>query len=520
MSDSDKTDRPDFSQGIDISALPDGGMLGGRVGEEDVLLARAGKDLFAVGAHCTHYHGPLADGLLVGDTVRCPWHHACFNLRTGEAVRAPALDPIACWRVERQGGKAFVREKLPEQPSPSASMRTHHAMASIAIVGGGAAALAAADMLRREGYDGAITMMSADDSPPTDRPNLSKDYLAGQAQDDWIPLRPPEFYAERRIELLLGSRVSSIDVKARELRLEGGARRKFDGLLLATGADPVHLPIPGADAARVHYLRSFQDSRALIEKAQQAKHVLVVGASFIGLEVAASLRSRGIDVDVVGPERVPLERVMGQDVGRFIQTLHEAKGVTFHLGQTVERVDGRSATLSGGAVVDVDFLVLGVGVRPATALAESSGLALDRGIAVNEYPRDERARNFRCGRCGTLARSPHGRPHPRRALGCRRTSGPGRRSQLAGTSRPLRCRPVFLESTLRCDHQLRRSRGAVGLDSDRRRARLSRLFSHLLARRSPPRGRHGWPRSGEPAGRARNGAGRGRSLGTLRCRGA
>jgi apoptosis-inducing factor 3 len=385
MSDSDKTPPPDFTQGIDISVLPDGGMLSGRVGEEDVLLARAGKDLFAVGAHCTHYHGPLADGLLVGDTVRCPWHHACFSLRTGEAVRTPALDPIACWRVERRDGMAFVREKLPEQPSSSASARPRHAMASIAIVGGGAAALAAADTLRREGYDGAIAMLSADDSPPCDRPNLSKDYLAGHAQDDWIPLRPPEFYTEKRIELLLGARVSSIDVKARELQIEGGARRKFDGLLLATGADPVRLAMPGADAARVHYLRSFHDSRALIEKALQAKHVLVVGASFIGLEVAASLRSRGIDVDVVGLERVPLERVMGKEVGRFIQTLHEAKGVTFHLGKTVTRVDGRSVTVSGGAVVEVDFLVLGVGVRPTTALAESAGLALDRGIAVNEY---------------------------------------------------------------------------------------------------------------------------------------
>jgi NADPH-dependent 2,4-dienoyl-CoA reductase/sulfur reductase-like enzyme len=214
---------------------------------------------------------------------------------------------------------------------------------------------------------------------------LSKDYLAGHAQDDWIPLRPPEYYTDRRIELALGSRVSSIDVSGQQVLIEGGARRSFDALLIATGADPVRLPIPGADAGPVHYLRSFADSRAIVEKARAARHAVVVGASFIGLEVAASLRDRRIDVDVVAPERVPMERVMGSEVGRFIQTLHEAQGVVFHLGQTVMRIHGRTVTLSGGATLDADFVVMGVGVRPATDVAEKSGLVLDRGVAVNEY---------------------------------------------------------------------------------------------------------------------------------------
>jgi apoptosis-inducing factor 3 len=382
MDDSDEVAGPDLSEGIAISALPDSGMLLGRVGGDDVLLARAGADFFAVGAHCTHYHGPLADGLLVGDTVRCPWHHACFSLRTGDALRAPALDPIACWRVERQGDVVFVREKLPEPRRPPA-VSTHDTPASVVIVGGGGAGLAAADMLRREGYGGPVTMVSADAAPPCDRPNLSKDYLAGRAQDDWIPLRPPEFFAEQRIELLLGSRVSSVEVSARQIVLEDGSRRPFGALLIATGADPVHLPIPGADAAQVHYLRSFADSRALVDKARTARHVVVVGASFIGLEVSASLRGRGIEVDVVAPGQVPLERVMGPQVGRFIQTLHEAQGVVFHLGQTVTRIDGRTVTLSGGTTLDADFVVVGVGVRPAIALAEKAGLAIDRGVAVN-----------------------------------------------------------------------------------------------------------------------------------------
>jgi NADPH-dependent 2,4-dienoyl-CoA reductase/sulfur reductase-like enzyme/nitrite reductase/ring-hydroxylating ferredoxin subunit len=390
MADSDDRNdntQPDFTKGVSIRDLPDGGTRLGRVGDDEVVLARAGEELFAVGAHCTHYHGPLAEGLIVGDTVRCPWHHACFSLRTGDAVRAPALDAIACWRVERQGDMAFVREKLPApRPAPAISTRGGQAPESVVIIGGGAAGLAAADMLRREGYDAPITMISADDAPPCDRPNLSKDYLAGSAQEDWIPLWAPEYYTEQRIELLLNSRVASIDVRARQVLLErGGAPHRFGALLIATGADPVHLPVPGAESAQVHYLRTFADSRAIVDKSRDAKHVVVVGASFIGLEVAASLRARNIDVDVVASDRTPLERVMGAEVGGLVRQLHEAHGVRFHLGETVTRVDGRAVTLSGGTTLDTDFVVMGVGVRPAIALAEKAGLTMDRGIAVNEY---------------------------------------------------------------------------------------------------------------------------------------
>src|SRR4249919_2089141 len=204
MTDSKDSARPDLASGVSIRALADGEMLLGRVGEDDVLLARAGDSIFAVGAHCTHYRGQLADGLLVGETVRCPLHHACFDLRTGEALRAPALDPISCWRVEWEGDRIFVREKLPETRPTLASISTGQRPSSIVVVGGGAAGVAAAEMLRRQGYDGPLMLISADADPPVDRPNLSKDFLAGEAQDDWIPLWPNDFYVEQRIELVLG----------------------------------------------------------------------------------------------------------------------------------------------------------------------------------------------------------------------------------------------------------------------------------------------------------------------------
>jgi NADPH-dependent 2,4-dienoyl-CoA reductase/sulfur reductase-like enzyme/nitrite reductase/ring-hydroxylating ferredoxin subunit len=360
-------------------------MIVGQVGTEDVILARRGDDLFAVGAECTHYHGPLSEGLIVGDTLRCPWHHACFSLRTGEALRAPALDPIACWRVERSGDTVFVREKMAEADAKPARANTGTWPATIVIVGGGAAGLAAADRLRREGYEGTLTLLSADDAAPYDRPNLSKDYLAGTAPDDWIPLRSPDYYTERRIDLLLGVRASSLDVAERQVQLENGKRYGFDALLIATGADPVRLPIEGAADSQVHYLRTFADSRALVAKAAGAKRVVIGGASFIGLEVAAALRARGIDVHVVAPGKQPLERVLGPELGLCVRRLHEAHGVVFHLGETVARLNGRAVTLSGGATVDADFVVLGIGVRPSLALAESAGLVVDRGISVNEY---------------------------------------------------------------------------------------------------------------------------------------
>jgi NADPH-dependent 2,4-dienoyl-CoA reductase/sulfur reductase-like enzyme/nitrite reductase/ring-hydroxylating ferredoxin subunit len=386
MNEDNNAQSADLTKGVDAATLADGDLLLGHVGEDEVVLARSGDDLFAIGARCTHYRGPLAKGIVVGDTVRCPLHHACFSLRTGEPLRAPALDPIACWRVEREGNRVFVREKTPAATKPPVATAARRPLpASIVIVGGGAAGVAAAEMIRREGYDGPLTMISADTDPPVDRPNLSKDFLAGEAQPDWIPLWPPEFYAQKNIEIVLGRRVLSIDTAKKTVKLDDGSQRAFGALLIATGAEPVRPPIPGANGDQVMYLRSFGDSRAIVERAQQSTHVVVAGASFIGLEVAASLRARNVAVDVVAPESMPLERVMGTEVGRFIRSLHEGHGVAFHLGQTVKSVDGRTVALSGGATLDADFVVMGVGVRPATTLAEQAGLAIDRGIAVNEY---------------------------------------------------------------------------------------------------------------------------------------
>jgi NADPH-dependent 2,4-dienoyl-CoA reductase/sulfur reductase-like enzyme/nitrite reductase/ring-hydroxylating ferredoxin subunit len=359
-------------------------MILGRVAGEAVVLARDGGALFAIGAECTHYHGPLGEGALVAGTVRCPWHHACFSLRTGEALRAPALNPVTCWQVEQDDGMIYVREKLQPAARP-ARAATQAGPDSIVIIGGGAAGNAAAEMLRREGYAGPVTLLSADDARPYDRPNLSKDYLAGNAPEEWIPLRSLEFYAEHGIELKLGARAATIDVKAREVRLTDGSRHRYGALLLATGAIPVRLNIPGSDLPHVLYLRTLADSRALIGAATASRRAVVIGASFIGLEVAASLRARGLEVHVVAPEARPMEHVLGQEVGDLVRQVHDEHGVVFHLGTTPASFDRSRVTLRSGEQLDADLVVVGVGVRPETMLAEQAGIAVDRGVIVDAY---------------------------------------------------------------------------------------------------------------------------------------
>jgi len=375
---------PDLTQGVSLADVAEGALFAGRVGEEKVILARVGGEVLAVSATCTHYGGPLAEGLLVGDTVRCPWHHACFSLRTGEAVRAPAFDPVACWKVERQGDRVVVRERL----SSRAKARTGSppgAPERVIIIGGGAAGFAAAERLRREGYTGALTMVSNDADAPYDRPNLSKDYLAGDVKEDQPPLRPASFYAEAGIELRLGTPATRLAARASRLVLGDGSGLGFDRLLIATGAEPVRPPIPGADAAEVLVLRSFRDCQAIIARIGAARRAVVIGASFIGLEVAASLRQRGLEVRVVAPERQPLEAVLGPMLGARVRGTHEDKGVVFHLEAQVAAISPGQVRIKDGETLAADLVVLGTGVKPRVALAEAAGLPVDNGVLVDGY---------------------------------------------------------------------------------------------------------------------------------------
>ncbi|NID17229.1 FAD-dependent oxidoreductase [Luteibacter yeojuensis] len=371
---------PDLSQGVDRSAIPEDGVFPGHVDGEAVMLALTRAGIVAMTATCSHYSGPLYAGLRVGDTIQCPWHHACFDLRTGRAAKAPALAPVACWRVEEVGGKVFVREKL-DTPSPSCpKSRSSRRMV---IVGGGAAGFAAAQRLRTRGFDGEIVVLSADADAPYDRPNVSKDYLAGTAEPEWMPLKDDAFYADLGIDVRLNTSVTAIDAKAHTVILGSGDSLAYDKLLIATGAEPIRPSSPGFEGPHVHTLRTIKDADAVLGDIDASQTVAVIGSSFIGMEVAASLRNRGVAVHVIGPEPAPLATKLGPQIGSLIRLLHEANGVVFHLERRAVGYEDGLVKLDDGTVVAASRVVLGIGVKPRLHLAEQAGLKLDRGVLVD-----------------------------------------------------------------------------------------------------------------------------------------
>ncbi|HEY6078574.1 MAG TPA: FAD-dependent oxidoreductase [Polyangiaceae bacterium] len=381
-SQSNELSGPDLSRGVESSLLEADKPLLGHVGEQAVMLVRSGERVFATAASCTHYGGPLAEGLVVDGSVRCPWHHACFDLETGLA-HGPALTPLECFDVigERELLRVVKRARAQRAQAPSSSP------SSVVIVGGGPAGAACAEALRRRGYEGPITLVAEELPGPVDRPNLSKDYLAGTAPEEWIPLRDAAFYAAQRITLALGQRATGIDLSSRQLTLASGERLDYGALVLATGAEARRLAVPGADAPHVHVLRTLADSRAIIGRAKPGARAVVIGGSFIGLEAAAALRARQVEVTLVAPDQVPLARVMGEKVGAFVRGLHERKGVSFHLGRKPIRITARAVELDDGSSLAADFVVTGVGVKPRTELAEAAGLQVEHGIVTDQQLR-------------------------------------------------------------------------------------------------------------------------------------
>jgi apoptosis-inducing factor 3 len=367
---------PDLGQGISESDVRDGAPLLGHVGGEAVVLVRDAGKIHALAATCTHYGGPLAEGTVSGGAIHCPWHHACFDLASGRA-RGPAITPLACFDVALEGGRIRVGAKreiaVPEQPGPK----------SVVIIGGGAAGVACAEALRAEGHRGAITIANGEGSDPVDRPNLSKDYLAGAAPEEWVFLRTADALAAANVSVVTEA-ATAIDKSAKTVTLASKRQLSYDALLIATGSEPIRLPLEGAELPHVHTLRTLADSRAIAKATVEGSNVVVIGASFIGLEVAASLRARNANVTVVGPEAVPLVRVLGEQVGAFVRRVHESKGVAFRLGTKPTRISSDSVTLDDGTTLPATLVVMGVGVKPRTDLADAAGLPVGNGVIVDE----------------------------------------------------------------------------------------------------------------------------------------
>ena len=380
MSDDQNDNRLDFTQWTEIEEMPDGGILAGVVGEDHVFVWRNGNRLKAYSADCPHLGGPLNKGIVVGATIRCPWHHACFDLATGEATAAPAFDALLEYAVTLDDDRFSV--KPAHATTPRRTGRREDSLGTMAIVGGGAAGFAAADAIRKLGWRGGVTIFSDEAEQPYHRTLLTKDYLEGAFGDDRLPIARHSL-VDLGVDFEGDASVQKIEPEYKRLRLANGGERTYEKLLLATGAAPRRLDVPGADLPHVMMLRSLRDCRRILAKVISGARVAVVGGSFIAMEAAASLFGRGLSVDVIAPEEHPLEKVFGRELSELVLEAHARKGVRLHLGSRVARIEDKQILLQGGERIDADNVVVGIGVEPRLQLAKAAGLTLDRGVVVN-----------------------------------------------------------------------------------------------------------------------------------------
>ena len=369
------------------SDLREGEMKEISIGETRILLARVGDRFHAVSATCPHYGAPLAEGVLCGTRIVCPWHHAVFNVVNGDLEEPPALDALVSFDVRVECDQVLVSVPELSQDRRTAATVTRDLVSDprqFVIIGAGAAGYAAAQTLREEGFGGKVVMITREDRAPYDRPNLSKDYLHGHAEPQWMPLRSEEFFRAHDIQLMLNREVTRVNASTKTVTFEGGETMDYDALLVATGGAPIRLNIPGSDLRNVCVLRSFADADSIIETAERSRRAVVVGASFIGMEVAYSLRERGLEVTVVAPSQNPFENTLGTEVGAMFRRLHESHGVRFKLGSIVYRFEGshnvEAVALDNGECIPTDMVVVGAGVRPVTHFLE--GVELDTAGAV------------------------------------------------------------------------------------------------------------------------------------------
>ena len=375
------------------SDLRDGEMMQVSVGRRTVLLLRVEGKFYALGAKCPHYGAPMAEGLLHGHRVLCPWHKSVLDALTGDLEDTPTLEALARFDARVQDGNVVVTvpDRAPsERTMPMAGYDPAADPRHFVILGGGAAGNAAAEALRQEGFEGRVTIITKEADLPYDRPQLSKDFLGSTEEVSDPTLRPAEFYEEHGIEVRTGCEVVAADVKARRLEFADGASLDCDALLLATGGRPRRLSVEGGELENVFTLRSLADCRRIKEVAGPGKRAVVVGASFIGMETAASLARRGLSVTVIGRE-APFSRTLGPEIGRMFQEMHEEAGTTFRMGAGLKSFEGRrkveAVRLEDGTRVPADLVLEGVGIEPATDMLRGAALNEDGSVTVDAHLR-------------------------------------------------------------------------------------------------------------------------------------
>jgi apoptosis-inducing factor 3 len=383
------------------------------VGKTDILLVRHQDQVYALGAYCTHNGAPLAQGVLHEDRVICPWHNAYFNVVTGDQEEPPGLDSLSRYAVKIEDNQVMVTvpdsatgKRMPEmaQYDPEIDDRT------FVILGAGAAGTHAAETLRVAGYQGRIVMISRDDKLPYDRTTLSKNYFNGKVKKEEILLRSPEFYEQQHIEVQLNRIVQNVDVSTKTITFQDNGTLVYDSLLIATGGQPRQLEVSGSDLRNIFTLRSFADCDRILEAAQNAIQAVVIGSSFIGMEIAAGLTQKGIKVTVVSPDSLPFEKILGTELGKLFYQVHQEQGVTFQMGRKVAQLEGEDAVqtvvLDNGDRISVDLVVVGIGVQPVTDFIAGIDLhPKDRSVPVDEYLRAADG----VYAAGDIARYPDGR---------------------------------------------------------------------------------------------------------------
>ena len=392
--------------------LKNGQMRQIAVEDSQILLSKINDKFYAVSAFCTHYGAPLEKGILCGERIVCPWHNACFNAIAGQQEEPPGLDSLATFTVRVKGNEVLVKipEKIPQQRTVEmAHYVPKSARCTLVVLGAGIAGINAVEVLRQQGYQGKIILISAEEKLPYDRTKLTKNYLQGKTEADSLSLRSCEFYDKHDIELRFGKTVKKVDALNKFLTFADNSTLKFDSLLLATGGKPRNLDVPGADLANIFTIRQPEDVDAILATAKDAKQALVIGSSFIGMEAAASLAQNGLEVTVVSPSDVPFKKILGKKLGEMFQKVHEEKGVTFRLGTKATEFKGESkvkrAILENGEEIDTDLVIVGIGVEPNTSYIE--GIDLDRkdnSVPVNQYLQTEMEDIYAAG---DIARFPY-----------------------------------------------------------------------------------------------------------------
>lgn len=365
------------------------------VGELDILLIRRDDRVYAVGAYCTHNRAPLVRGVIHGDCLVCPWHNAYFDITTGDREEPPGLDSLSHYSVKIENNRVIVT--VPESESGQrmpqmARYDTEIDPRTFAILGAGAAGIHAAQSLRVAGYQGRIVMVTKEDKLPYDRTTLSKNYFTGKVKKENIWLRSPEFYQQHQIEVQLDRTVTNVDVKTKTIAFQDGETITYDSLLIATGGKPRQLDVPGADLSNIFTLRSFADCELILEAAQNADRAVVIGSSFIGMEMASGLAQKGVKVTVVSPDSLPFEKILGKELGELFYRVHQEKGVTFQMGRKVRQLEGegtvKTVVLDNGDRLSTDLVVVGIGVEPVTDFIRGIDLhPQDRSIPVDKYLR-------------------------------------------------------------------------------------------------------------------------------------